>query len=72
MKYYVLIIQSGVDAEARGPYTSHWERNRAAREIVQFDDYNSDYDSIFRMDVENDVPETYSFAHDELYSEETA
>ena len=69
MKYYVLIIQSGVDSEARGPYATPEARDRNARKVVRFHDFNPDYDSIFRMDVENDAPETYGFAYDELYSE---
>ncbi len=70
MKYYVLIIDSGVDSESRGPFVTSAARDRVAREIVRHPDFNRDYDSIFRLDVENNVPATYSFGHDELCAEE--
>jgi hypothetical protein len=72
MKYYALIIDSGVDSEVRGPFATSAGRDREAREIVRHSDFNRDYDSIFRLNVENDVPVTYSFSEDELYAEETA
>ncbi len=72
MKYYNLIIGSGVDAEAKGPYETAAARDRDAREIVRLPDFNGDYDSIFRLDSENDVPVPYSFGSDELYCEETS
>jgi hypothetical protein len=72
MKYYILIIDSGVDSEVSAPYATSVARDRAAREMVQHADFNRDYDSIFRMDIENDAPETYPFGHDELYAEEMA
>ena len=68
MKYYVLIINSGVDAETRGPFATSAERDRDGRKVVRLEDFNHDYDSIFRMDVGADEPEIYSFTHDELYA----
>ncbi len=70
MKYYVLVIQLGVEAEVRGPFATPDKRDREARMAVRLDDFNGDYDSIFRMDIEHDRPETYSFADGELYDEE--
>jgi len=70
MKYYVLIIDSGVDSEARGPFATPTARDAHARELVRLPDFNRDYDSIFRMNVKNDLPDTYSFGHDELFAEE--
>ena len=69
MKYYVLIVDSGVEAETRGPFATSAARDDDARKVVGLPDFNHDYDSIFRMDVEADVPKIYSFAHDELYAE---
>jgi hypothetical protein len=68
MKYYVLIVGSGVDLETRGPFATPAARDRDARKVVGLPDFNPDYDSIFRMDIEHDVPEAYSFSHDELYA----
>jgi hypothetical protein len=69
MKYYALVIDSGVEVEIRGPFATPAARDHEARKVVRLGDFNRDYDSIFRMDVEEDVPDAYSFAHDELYVE---
>lgn len=69
MKYYVLIIDSGVEAEICGPFATPATRDRHARKLVRLPEFSRDYDSIFRMDVKNGVPETYSFGHGELYAE---
>ena len=71
MKYYVLIIDSGVEAEARGPFATSEERDIDARRTAGHPDFNRDYDSIFRMDVEDDVPEFCSFVDDEVFAEVT-
>lgn len=67
MKHFVLMIESGVDADVRGPFSTAQKRDDEARKLVHLSGFNQDYDSIFRMDVENDKPEAYSFSHDELY-----
>ena len=67
MKYYVLTIDSGVEAEIRGPFVTADARDLEARALVQSEDFNHDYDSIFRLDVANDVPEAYSYSDDEIY-----
>ena len=72
MKYYILIIGSGVDAEVKGPFSTAVERDANAREVVSLPDFSRDYDSIFRLDSENDEPMPYSFSADDLYSVETS
>jgi len=69
MKYYLLIIDSGVEAEARGPFATSEARDSDARRTAGHPDFNRDYDSIFRMDLEDDVPEFRSFADDEIFAE---
>jgi len=69
MKYYVLIIDSGVEAETHGPFATSAARDEDARKAVGLPDFSREYDSIFRMDVEDDVPELYSFADVELFAE---
>jgi hypothetical protein len=36
---------------------------------VRFPDFNRDYDSIFRMDIEDETPDIYPFGYDELYED---
>jgi len=66
VKYYVLIIGSGVDAESVGPFPIASSRDSKAREMFRSADFNPDYDSIFRMDIEHDRPATYAFGFGEL------
>ena len=66
MKYYVLVIDAGVEIEVRGPFGTAEARDREAKIVAQSGDFSQDYDSIFRLDVANDVPEAYSYSHDEI------
>jgi hypothetical protein len=66
MKYYVLLITSGVDAEAIGPFDTPAARDSNAKEAARASDFHAEYDSIFRMNVGGDEPELYPFASGEL------
>lgn len=69
MRYYVLIIDSGVEAGSRGPFATAVARDEDARNVVALSDFSRDYDSIFRMDIESDSPKLYPFADSELFTE---
>ena len=66
MKYYVLLITSGVDAEALGPFDSPAARDTKAEAVVRAPDFHAEYDSIFRMNIGGGGPEIYPFASGEL------
>ena len=66
MNYYLLLVEGGVDCDVRGPYPRAADRDQSAREIVRGGDFSADYDSIFRLDLDGNVPSTYSFGHGEL------
>ncbi len=66
MKYYVLLITSGVDAEAVGPFDTAAARDTKAHAIVRAPDFHAEYDSIFRMNIGGEGPEIYPFASGEL------
>ena len=66
MKFHVLVITSGVDAESAGPFPTAAARDSRAREMFQSADFNADYDFIFRMDIESERPTIQPFAFGEL------
>ncbi len=66
MKYYVLLITSGVDAEAIGPFDTPAARDRNAKETARASEFHAAYDSVFRLDLGGDEPEIYPFASGEL------
>jgi len=64
--HYILTIDAGVQAETVGPFVTRSARDAEAKRIAASAEFNRDYDSIFRMDIQNGLPNVESYAFDEL------